>query len=98
MTTKEQEKVATGNILRWRNSRYTDLYSAYDRCSARKRAAWEYCKDLCEKNNGEGLKVISRNSHIFTAGFVFPNADTGELMFMYISPSYNQAVSLAIQG
>jgi len=98
MTIKQRENRARANIVSWRNSKYTDLRSAYGRYSKRKEEAWEYCQDLCRRKNGEGLKVISRNSHIFTAGFVFPHPDTGELMFMYISPSYDQEVSLAIQG
>lgn len=97
MTVNEREKKARANISSWRNSRYTDLRSAYDRYSKRKQDAWEYCEDLCRRKNGEGLKVISRNSHIFTAGFVFPHPDTDELWFMYITPSYDQEVSLAIQ-
>lgn len=96
MTVREREKRARANIMAWRNSRYTDLHSAYGKCSSRKKDAWEYCEDLCRRKNGEGLRVISRNSHIFTAGFTFPNPDTGELMFMYITPTYDQEVSLAI--
>ena len=84
MTIREREKTARANITSWSNSRYTDLYSAYDRCSKDKRDAWEYCQDLCRRKNGEGLKVISRNSYRFTAGFIFPHPDTGELMFLII--------------
>lgn len=96
MTVRERENRARANIRAWRNSKYTDLHSAYGKYSSKKQNAWEYCEDLCEKKNGEGLKVISRNSHIFTAGFVYPDPTTGELMFMYITPSYDQEVSLAI--
>ena len=96
MTVREREKVARANIRRWSESNYTDLNSAYGRYSKAKQNAWEYCKDLCDKKHGEGLKVISRNGWRFTAGFVFPHPKTGELMFMYISPSYDQEVSLAI--
>lgn len=96
MRTSEQIRTAKDNILRWKNSRYTDLYSAYGKCSAKKREAWRYCQELCEKYKGDGLKIISRNDCRFTAGFVYPDFSTGELMFMYISPSYNQSVSLAV--
>jgi hypothetical protein len=96
MTLKQRQNTARANISAWRNSNYTDLNSAYDRCSKDKRDAWEYCVDLCRRKNGTGLKVISRNSYRFTAGFEFDNPDTGELMFMYISPTYDQEVSLAI--
>lgn len=94
MTLRQRQNTARANIGAWRNSRYTDLYSAYGRCSAAKRNAWEYCEDLCAKKNGTGLKVISRNCYRFTAGFEFPHPDTGELMFMYISPTYDQEVAI----
>lgn len=96
MTTKEQENRARANIGAWRNSRYTDVYHAYDTISKGKRDAWDYCVDLCKKYDGEGLRVISRNCHKFTAGFIYTDSKTGELMFMYITKGYNQAVSLAI--
>ena len=88
--------MARDNIQSYQNSEYSDLYSAYGRCSKKKRIAWQYCKDLCEKYGGKNLKIISHNSYKFTAGFVYADSRTGELMFMYISPSYNQSVSLAI--
>jgi len=94
MTVREQENRARVNISSWRNSRYTDLNSAYGRCSSAKKRAWEYCQDLCRKYEGEGLKVISRNGYRFTAGFEYADPNTGELMFMYISPNYDRAVSM----
>jgi len=97
MTVLERERCARANIGAWRNSRYTDLRSAYGQYSREKADAWEYCQDLCRKKNGEGLKVIHANSWKFTAGFVYPHQDTGELMFMYITKSYDQEVSLAIE-
>jgi len=92
MTLRERQKTAKANYQRWRTSRYTDLRSAYGRYSRDKQDAWEYCEDLCKKKDGSGLKIISRNSWKFTAGFEYPNPDTGELMFMYISPTYDQEV------
>ena len=91
-----QKRMAKSNIMAWRNSRYTDLRSAYGRYSKDKADAWDYCMKLCSEKNGEGLKVISANSWRFTAGFVYPDAETGELMFMYITKEYDQPVSLAI--
>ena len=96
MTTREQENRARANISSWRNSRYTDVYHAYDSISKGKRDAWDYCVNLCNQYNGEGLKVISRNCHKFTAGFIFTDPVTGELMFMYITKGYDRAVPLAI--
>lgn len=98
MTTREQENRARANINSWRRSTYYELWDAYGRCSSRKKAAWDYCKNLCAKLDGTGLKVISRNSHIFTAGFEYTDKETGEVMFMYISPNYDRAVSMSSDG
>lgn len=92
MTVREREKRAIANYWQWRRSIYTDLNKAYGKCSKAKKEAWEYCQDLCRRKNGEGLKVISRNAHMFTAGFEYPDPDTGELYFMYITKSYDQEV------
>lgn len=90
-----QKRVAKGNINSWNRSSYHSIYEAYDRPSSNKISAWQYCIDLCNKNNGRGLKVISRNTYTFTAGFEFDDAATGEVMFMFITPSYDVAVSIA---
>ena len=87
-----QKRMARANYGAWRNSRYTDLRSAYGRYSKDKADAWDYCMKLCYEKNGEGLKVISANSWRFTAGFEYPDAETGELYFMYITKEYDQSV------
>lgn len=92
MTTREQENRARANYAAYRRSTWTELYDAYDSFSRGKVDAWRYCKDLCKKYNGDGLKVISRNCHKFTAGFEYVDSETGEIMFMYITKGYNQAV------
>lgn len=97
MTKREQERTARANIRSYRNSTCYELWDAYGRCSVKKREAWEYCKRLCREFEGEDLKVISYNTYMFTAGFMYADPKTGELMFMYISPSYNQPVSMAIE-
>ena len=69
----------------YRNSYMYDLWDAYDRFSHAKRNAWEYCKNLCEEKNGHGLKIISKNTFQFTAGFEYE--ENGKNMFMYITAS-----------
>lgn len=97
MTEREQIKRAKANIGAWRNSRYSDIHSAYDRCSQAKRDAWRRCQSLCADMSGEGLRVISRNCHKFTAGFSYTSYDelgNGTEMFCYISPSYTIMVTM----
>jgi len=96
MAKREQENRARANYSAWKRSSYTDVYHAYGSISKGKRDAWDYCVDLCKKYNGEGLKVISRNCHKFTAGFEYVDKETGEIMFMYITKGYDQAVPVAM--
>ncbi len=69
------------------------IYEAYGRPSDRKEAAWEHCQRLCREHSGRGLKVISKNTSFFTAGFVYE--EEGQPMFMYITANYNVCVPVA---
>lgn len=101
MTIRQQIRTAEANYARYLASKMDDLYKAYDKASTNKWRAWDYCKEL-EYQYGGGhfkydclpLKVISKNTFVFTAGFEFVDEETGELMFMYITPNYNIAVSV----
>ena len=73
---------------KWSNK--YNIHSAYDRPSLRKINAWEYCKKLCEENNGYGLKITGHNTCTFSAGFLF-NKD-GSTYLCYITPSYDYVV------
>ena len=65
-----------------------DLYSAYSRPSKTKAAIWYDCYRQMTKANGFGLRVVSRNCHIFTCGYCYRDKKTGALHFVYITPSY----------
>ena len=90
MTNKARAKA---NIAYYEQSEMDSLEKAYKSASHRKWAAWHYCQRLCREHDGWGLKVIHRNTWMFTAGFEYVNQETGEVMFMYITPNYNVAVS-----
>ena len=85
-----QERQAKANIIRWMQSNMKSLDDAYGRYSTKKAKAWEYCEDLCESRDGKNLKVISKNTNFFTAGFEF-EAD-GKRKFMYITASNDTIV------
>lgn len=85
----KNETIAKGNYEAYLRSEKYSLYDAYDKPSSRKEAAWEYCQNLCAKYDGWGLKVISRNCFIFTAGFLFLST-SGKEKFMYITPNYDR--------
>lgn len=92
MTVNQQKKVARGNINRYSKSDLYTLHHAYGRPSYAKENAWNYCIDLMRKYDGYGLKVISYNTFMFTAGFMFTDKETGVLQFMFITPNYDIAV------
>lgn len=95
MTTRAMERRALGAIAQYEASRMLDLSDAYGRWSDAKAAAWRYCEARCEAYNGENrcetLKVISKNTNIFTAGFTFTDEDGNE-KFYYITPTYDVIV------
>lgn len=91
---KNQERTAIQNYNNWKRSAYENIWQAYEKPSYNKEKAWSYCKELCRRYAGFGLKVISKNTFVFTAGFEFVDLETGVLRFMYITPSYNTAVDV----
>lgn len=94
MADSYQRRMAKGNIESWKRSADYSLDSAYGRYSSAKANAWKYCRELCAKYEGRGLKVISHNTYMFTAGFEYDNIETGEVMFMFITPSYDVTVPM----
>ena len=94
MTHNAREKAAKNHINSWRKSPHYDLHCVYNKYSVYKERAWKYCVDLCNKFDGENLRIISYNTNIFTAGFSYTDKETGVEMFCYITPSYEVAVEL----
>lgn len=65
----------------------SNLYDAYGSFSKAKATAWDYCLEKCYKMSGRGLKVLTHNSFMFTAGFEFVNPETGAVALCIITPS-----------
>ena len=93
MTIAQQKRTARGNIARYQASDLYSLYYAYNKPSIRKINAWDYCANLMEKFGGFGLKIISYNTFMFTAAFVFDDENGIEHM-MYITPNYDIAIEI----
>lgn len=89
-----RKNLAKANYEYWKRSEWDELWKAYGSASTAKYRAWERCKQLMYELGGHGLRVISKNSFIFTAGFTFADPDTGVEKFMYITPSYDTAVEV----
>lgn len=71
----------------YNSSSDTCLAHAYGSYSSAKADAWRYCEDKCREYDGRGLKVLSHNTYMFTAGFEFDNPETGAVALCIITPS-----------
>lgn len=76
----------------YKNSSDTELYHVYGTCSRKKLEAFDDCRKLMADYDGRDLRILSHNSHVFTAGFEYMNPETGEVMIMYITKSGHRPV------
>ncbi len=74
----------------------TQLSDVYERCSAAKHMAFRECERLMQEYGGEGLKILSHNTFVFTAAFLFEDRDTGVANIMLITPSKNKAFEMVM--
>lgn len=94
MTNREKERQARKRYNAWERSEDYALEFVYNSFSTRKARAWRYCQEKQAELNGYGLKVISHNTSIFTAGFEYYDEKTQTVKFYYITPSYDCAVDI----
>lgn len=92
MTTRE--RAALNQYPYYQQSNATELCDVYDSYSIAKARAYSYCVRLMQEHDGWGLRIISHNVFMFTAGFLFRDHETGALKFMYITKSYDTAVEV----
>lgn len=90
----KQEKIALSRYADYQRSNATELFDVYGRYSVYKAHAWDYCQDMMHRHDGWGLRIISHNTNIFTAGFLFNDPETGALKFMYITKNYATVVEV----
>ena len=67
----------------WKRSEMSSLEDAYEAPSEAKRCAWVRCIGLRNANNGTNLRIIGRNCHTFSAGFVY--FKDGQRTFVWIT-------------
>ena len=94
MTMNEQRRQARRHYQAWERSEDYSLEFVYGRFSENKARAWRFCQERQAKLNGYGLKVITHNCMVFTAGFEYFDEKTGVVMFYYISPTFDCAVEI----
>ena len=76
----------------YNKSYLTDIYNAYGKPSFEKVRAWLYCQLCCENRDGYNLKIVSHNTWMFTAGFLYEGNDG--TYFVYIRPTGEQEIKL----
>lgn len=70
----------------------TTLREAYPSgFSIAKEKAFDYCENLRREKGGYGLAIVSKNTFVFCAAFLYEDDATGETMLCYITPSHNYA-------
>lgn len=70
----------------------SELWQVYEyHYSDAKRAAYNYCKQLCAKYNGWDFCITSFNTFCFSVAFNFANPQTGEIMTARITKDHNHA-------
>lgn len=76
---------------RWFHSEDT-IYTAYENPSQEKIDWYEYFSRLAYDNYSivTGINVITHNTFVFTMGYEFMDNETGEMCFMYITPTYSR--------
>ena len=96
MTAKQMERQARNHYKAWKRSGDYTLDCVYGRYSVYKARAWRYCQEMQAKLNGYGLKVITHNCMVFTAGFEYYDEKAQTVKFYYITPSYECAVNITV--
>lgn len=70
---------------RYMNAKCIYLEECYRTCSPQKHRAYNYCRNLFDKLNGEAFRIIYYNTFVFTVGFEFVD-ENGVVCFAYITP------------
>lgn len=91
MTTLSELKMMKQQFDLWFNSTDT-IYTAYNNPSHAKIEAYEYFKEKAYNlyKHVTGFNVISHNTFVFTIGYEFADNETGEINFMYVTPTYSR--------
>lgn len=88
----QNERTAKANITAWKRSEYRNIWQAYERPSYNKEKAWHRCEEIAHSMGGYNLKVVSKNTFVFTAGFESVDPETGVLLYTHITPCYTTTV------
>ena len=63
-------------------SNATELYHVYGQICERNRTSYERIKARAKELHAVGdVRILTHSCHHYTCGYVYPNPETGELMF-----------------
>lgn len=94
MNVTEMKRQARKHYKAWKRSEDYALEFVYNSFSANKARAWRYCQAKQMELNGTGLKVITHNRMVFTAGFEYYDEKAQAVKFYYIAPSFDCAIEI----
>lgn len=80
------DKRMTAAFNSYNNSTAYELRNVYRSWSDKKQAAFENCRRACADHGGQGLRIISANTNIFTVGYIYTD-DSNNTHFVYITPA-----------
>lgn len=84
MTKKQLKQIFKRFCINYTKYGCRDILQAYKKPSKAKITAWKHCVHIADIHNGKYLSTVSRNTFIFTVGFLYKDND---YIFMYIIPS-----------
>lgn len=85
MTKKQLKQIFKRFCINHTKYSYRNILQAYKQPSKAKVAAWKNCVHVADTYNGKYLSIISRNTFIFTVGFI--HKDNDDYIFMHITPN-----------
>lgn len=88
------ERQARNHHKAWKCSGADTLEHVYKSYSGAKLQAWRYCEAKTRELNGYGLKVITHNCMVFTAGFEYYDEKAQTVKFYYIAPTFDCAIEI----
>lgn len=68
-----------------------ELWDVYEKCSAAKRNAWEWCLNRCIEENGKGFHIVSHNTFGFTVAWEVENGvriETKDSSYLVLYPEF----------
>lgn len=70
ITLKKETKRGQGFVYAYKTSKFSSIYEVYNRPSSAKCSAFRRCVDMCNKENGDGLKITGAGVQFFSVAWM----------------------------